>query len=165
MFFLPSRNQEVFIGHNIKNSDLYLLDVEQMNGTDSHSIELQASAMLAVRFETVKGSMHMEISAPDGSPLYQGNGKGVTEFTVNISESGTCAKTKVSPVDIPTGWDPRTKQQRRVALTDFSAAPWQGFEKSERGPNSSSLFQPLAAVVAVALGCAIRIPLGPKASV
>ena len=40
------------------------------------------------------------------------------------------AKTKVSPVDIPTGWDPRTKQQRRVALADFSAAPWQGFEKS-----------------------------------
>ena len=62
------------------------------------------------------------------------------------------AKTKISPVDIPTGWDPRTKQQRRVALADFSAAPWRGFEKSERGPNSSSLFQPLAAVVAVALG-------------
>ena len=33
--------------------------------------------------------MHMEISAPDGSCLYVGNGKGVTEFTVNISESGT----------------------------------------------------------------------------
>ena len=62
------------------------------------------------------------------------------------------AKTKISPADIPTGRDPRTKQQRRVALADFSAAPWRGFEKSERGPNSSSLFQPLAAVVAVALG-------------
>ncbi|MFR2962414.1 MAG: hypothetical protein ACLTK9_10935, partial [Subdoligranulum sp.] len=61
------------------------------------------------------------------------------------------AKTKVSSVDIPTGWDPRTKQQRRVALADFSAAPWQGFEKSERGPNNSSLFQPLAAVVVVAV--------------
>ena len=59
---------------------------------------------------------------------------------------------RASPVDIPTGWNPRTKQQRRVALADFSAAPWWGFEKSERGPNSSSLFQPLAAVVAVALG-------------
>ena len=31
----------------------------------------------------------MEIQAPNGNPLYQGNGKGVTEFTVNISESGT----------------------------------------------------------------------------
>ena len=55
-------------------------------------------------------------------------------------------------VDIPMRWEPRAKQQQRVALADFSAAPWQGFEKSERGPNNSSLFQPLAAVVVVALG-------------
>ena len=75
------------------------------------------------------------------------------------------AKTKVSSVDIPTGWDPRTKQQRRVALADFSAAPWRGFEKSERGPNSSSLFQPLAAVVAVALGWLLDLPAaGPRCS-
>ena len=39
----------------------------------------------------------------------------------------------------------------RVAFADFSAAPWQGFEKSERGSNNSSLFQPLAAVVVVAV--------------
>ena len=75
------------------------------------------------------------------------------------------AKTKVSSVDIPTGWDPRTKQQRRVALADFSAVPWRGFEKSERGPNSSSLFQPLAAVVAVALGWLLALPAaGPRCS-
>ena len=55
-------------------------------------------------------------------------------------------------VDIPMRWEPRTKQQQRVAFADFSAAPWQGFEKSERGPNNSSLFQPQAAVVVVALG-------------
>ena len=60
------------------------------------------------------------------------------------------------PVDIPDSWDPRTKQQRRVALADFSAAPWQGFEKSERGPNNSSLFQPLAAVVVVAVQVLFR---------
>ena len=65
------------------------------------------------------------------------------------------------PVDIPDSWDPRTKQQRRVALADFSAAPWQGFEKSERGPNNSFLFQPLAAVVVVA----VRIlPIAQKES-
>ena len=75
------------------------------------------------------------------------------------------AKKKVSSVDIPTGWDPRTKQQRRVALADFSAAPWRGFEKSERGPNSSSLFQPLAAVVAVAPGWLLALPAaGPCCS-
>ena len=68
-------------------------------------------------------------------------------------------------VDIPSGWDPRAKQQParliaysancvvalRVAFADFSAAPRQGFEKSERCPNSSSLFLPQAAVVAVAV--------------
>ena len=54
-------------------------------------------------------------------------------------------------VDIPTHWKPRTKQQQRVALADFSAAPWQGFEKSERSPNNSSLFQPLAAVASAAV--------------
>ena len=58
------------------------------------------------------------------------------------------------PVDIPTGWEPQRNlavSALRVAFADFSAAPWQGFEKSERGPNNSSLFQPLAAVVAVAV--------------
>ena len=51
---------------------------------------------------------------------------------------------------------PRAKQQQRVAFADFSAAPWQGFEKSERGPNNSSLFQPQAAVVVVALWLCLR---------
>ena len=58
------------------------------------------------------------------------------------------------PVDIPTGWEPQRNlvvRALRVAFADFSAAPWQGFEKSERGPNNSSLFQPLAAVVVVAV--------------
>ena len=52
------------------------------------------------------------------------------------------------------GWEPQRNlvvRALRVAFADFSAAPWQGFEKSERGPNSSSLFQPLAAVVVVAV--------------
>ena len=48
----------------------------------------------------------------------------------------------------------------RVAFADFSAAPWQGFEKSERGPNNSSLFQPLAAVVVVAVQVLLSAPQG-----
>jgi len=39
----------------------------------------------------------------------------------------------------------------RVAFADFSAAPWQGFEKSERCSGNSSLFLPQAAVVVVAV--------------
>ena len=30
----------------------------------------------------------MEIKEPDGNILYAGNGRGVSDFTVNISESG-----------------------------------------------------------------------------
>ena len=63
-------------------------------------------------------------------------------------------RTVCLPVDIPTGWEPQRNlvvSALRVAFADFSAAPWQGFEKSERGPNNSSLFQPLAAVVVVAV--------------
>ena len=60
----------------------------------------------------------------------------------------------VLPVDIPMGWEPQRNlavRALRVAFADFSAAPWQGFEKSERGPNNSSLFQPQATVVVVAV--------------
>ena len=46
----------------------------------------------------------------------------------------------------------------RVAFADFSAAPWQGFEKSECGPNNSSLFLPQAAVVVVAVRVLYRPP-------
>ena len=70
-------------------SDSYGLNVESTTGTDSYKMELQEGEVLAVHFETVRGSMCMEIQAPDGGPLYQGNGKGVTEFTVSISQSGT----------------------------------------------------------------------------
>ena len=61
-------------------------------------------------------------------------------------------------VDIPTRGEPRAKQQRRVALADFSAAPWQGFEKSERGPSLGSLFPPQAAVASAAVRVLYRPP-------
>ena len=70
-------------------SNSYGLNAESMTGTDSYQMELQEGEVLAVHFETVRGSMCMEIQAPDECPLYHVNGKGVTEFTVNIPESGT----------------------------------------------------------------------------
>lgn len=41
--------------------------------TCTHSI--RADDMLQIRFETEKGSLYMEIKAPDGTVLYTGNGK------------------------------------------------------------------------------------------
>ena len=86
--FLFYCNQEGFTGSRVKNPDAYSLDIQRMNGTDLHTLELQKGDMLQVRFETVKGELYMEIKAPDGTSVYRGNGKETTDFTVNIPESG-----------------------------------------------------------------------------
>ena len=65
-----------------------------------------------------------------------------------------CHERHPTPFDIPRRWDPQRDlavRALRVAFADFSAAPWQGLEKSERCPNNSSLFRPQAAVVVVAV--------------
>ena len=86
--FLLCRNQEGFTGSRVKNPDAYLLDIQRMNGTDLHTLELQKGDVLHIRFETVKGELRMEIKAPDRAAVYRGNGKETTDFTVNIRESG-----------------------------------------------------------------------------
>ena len=86
--FLLCTNQEGFTGSRIKNPDAYLLDIEKMNGTDLHTLELSQGDVLQIQFETEKGDLYMEIKAPDGTAVYRGNGKETTDFTVNIQESG-----------------------------------------------------------------------------
>lgn len=81
-------NQEGFSGNRVKNPDAYLLDIERMNGTDLHTLELQEGDVLHIQFETAKGSLYMELKAPNGSTVYRGNGRETTDFTVNIRESG-----------------------------------------------------------------------------
>ena len=86
--FLLCTNQEGFTGSRVKNPDAYLLDIEKMNGTDLHTLELREGDVLQIQFETEKGSLYMEIKAPDGTAVYRGNGKETTDFAVNIRESG-----------------------------------------------------------------------------
>ena len=86
--FLFCYNQEGFTGSRVKNPDAYFLDIEKMNGTDLHTLELHEGDSLQIQFETVKGSLYAEIKAPDGTTVYRGNGKETTDFTVNIPESG-----------------------------------------------------------------------------
>ena len=81
-------NQEGFTGSRVKNPDAYLLDIEKMNGTDLHTLELHEGDVLQIEFETEKGELYMEIKSPDGTAVYRGNGKETTEFAVNIRESG-----------------------------------------------------------------------------
>ena len=72
--FLFCCNQEGFTGSRVKNPDAYLLDIQRMNGTDLHTLELQKGDALQIRFETEKGALYMEIKAPDGTTVY-GNRK------------------------------------------------------------------------------------------
>ena len=86
--FLCGSNGEGFTGSRLKNPDAYLLDIEKMNGTDLHTLELHEGDVLQIQFETEKGSLYMEIKAPDGTSLYRGNGKETTAFTVTVPEDG-----------------------------------------------------------------------------
>ena len=72
----------------LKTQDSYTLDSQQMNGADSHTLNLTDGDVLQVTFETQKGSLHMELTAPDGTILYAGNGEEVTEFEISISQTG-----------------------------------------------------------------------------
>ena len=84
---LTACGRTCFVGSRV--ADAYRLDMDYMTGTDCGTMELKANDALEVYFETVKGSIHMEIEAPDKTTLYSGNGKDVTEFAANVSESGT----------------------------------------------------------------------------
>lgn len=82
-------NQEVFTGNRIKNPDSYILDIKRMNGVDTHQLELSEGSVLDILFETDKGTLHMDISAPDGTTLYYGNGTETGRFVLNIRQSGS----------------------------------------------------------------------------
>ena len=86
---LTACGRDCFVGSRTAETGSYRLDIDRMTGTDRFTMELRAGDTLAVQFETAKGSIYMEIKEPDESSLYAGNGKGVSEFTVNIPESGT----------------------------------------------------------------------------
>ena len=73
----------------LKTQDSYTLDSQQMNGADSHTLNLKDGDVLQVTFETQKGSLHMEITAPDGTIIYAGNGEEATEFEINLLQTGT----------------------------------------------------------------------------
>ena len=59
-----------------------------MNGTDLHAMELEQGDYLEICFETVRGSLFLEIIAPDGTFVYRGNGRSISNFTVDIQQSG-----------------------------------------------------------------------------
>lgn len=85
---LTACGRNCFVGSRTAEAGSYQLDIDHMTGGDRFTMELSASDTLAVQFETVKGSIYMEIKEPGGALLYAGNGKGTTDFTVSISKGG-----------------------------------------------------------------------------
>lgn len=90
--------RETFSGSRVKNPDAYLLDIQRMNGTDLHTLELLAGDVLRIHFDTQQGELYMELKAPDGTTIYRGNGKDTKDFTLNIPQSG------VYPVVVEARW-------------------------------------------------------------
>lgn len=85
---LTACGRDCFVGSRTAEADSYQLDIDRMTGSDRFTMELSAGDTLVVQFETVKGSIYMEIKEPGRALLYAGNGKGTTDFTVSISEGG-----------------------------------------------------------------------------
>ena len=128
-------SSSAFDGSSAKNADSYHLDVKIMNGTDTHTLELKQGDTLKILFETVKGSLEMKITSPDGTALYQGDGT-VKEFTVEAPMDGAYPIVVVGQkakgsihIDVervPEAVEPEeTQEPESVTLTaDDLVGPW-----------------------------------------
>ncbi|MDO4466682.1 MAG: hypothetical protein Q4C49_06700 [Bacillota bacterium] len=82
-------SQDFFIGNRIKTDDSYVLELEKMNGTDQHYLNLSAGDSLVVHLSCEEGFLSLEIIDEDGKSIYVGNEKkNVDEFRVHISKTG-----------------------------------------------------------------------------
>ena len=86
--FSTACGSRFFVGNCAVTSDAFRLDIDRMTGTNKFTMELTAGDTLEIQFTAAKGSMQIEIKEPDGDTLYAGNGKGVSDFTVNVFKSG-----------------------------------------------------------------------------
>ena len=86
--FAPIYNTDGFNGTRVRNPDSYVLEIERMNGEDSHSMSLNADSRLEIHLETAKGELGLKVKAPDGAVIYEGNGKAATDFSLRVAESG-----------------------------------------------------------------------------
>ena len=77
-----------FAGNSIKNPDRLYMNISYMNGKTEHNLYLKKGDVLSVIFKTTGGKLTMEIKNPDGEVFYSGNGKDVTEFTLNVTKDG-----------------------------------------------------------------------------
>ena len=86
--FLTACDSRCFVDNCAVAPDAFRLDIDRLIGTNKFTMELTAGDTLEIQFIATRGSIQMEIKELDGNILYAGNGRGVSDFTVNISESG-----------------------------------------------------------------------------
>ena len=79
-------NGPAFEGKVEKTDTTYALNLTRLNGKDSHTLSMAEGSAMKVHFETTGGSLSLFITAPDGSTFYEGNGKGLTDFVLNVTE-------------------------------------------------------------------------------
>ena len=78
-----------FDGSRVKNADSYQLDIKTMNCTDTHTLELEQGDTLKIEFEAENGNLSMNITAPDGTALYQGDGTYMDRIERRFTYNGT----------------------------------------------------------------------------
>ena len=78
-----------FDGSCVRNPDSYMLSIRKMNGRAHNELELCLGDIMDVQFETMRGAICLEIKAPNGSTIYQGDGKTIHRFSLGITESGS----------------------------------------------------------------------------
>ena len=78
-----------FDGSRVKNADSYQLDIKTMNCTDTHTLELEQGDTLKIEFETKNGNLSMNITAPDGTALYQADGTYMDRIERRFTYNGT----------------------------------------------------------------------------
>lgn len=88
VLFLYSCHSEDFKGSQIRNPDAYVLDIEQMNGVDTHVLKPEEGDVLSVVFETYEGTLKLEIRDPDHAVIYEGDGTLINDFTIEVLKSG-----------------------------------------------------------------------------
>lgn len=86
--FLFNHTSPVFNGEKVKITDGYALDIQRMNGTDTHVLALLTGDILHIHFETTHGSLKLNISDESGTAIYNGDGELCTDFDLDIPKDG-----------------------------------------------------------------------------
>ena len=73
--FLFGYNQEGFTGSRVKNPGEYLLDIEKMNGTDLHTLELSQGMCFKSNLKQRKATCTWRSKRRTGQPFTVGTGK------------------------------------------------------------------------------------------